>query len=132
MEYLYKLLAEVQEGITDPIILAGEIKKAEKAIKEVKEFGEEFVMMELEKEKKIQYQNIEISYVAPKKRYSFNHLSEWKDIEKKRKEIESKAKSAAEQMSSDRIILSENTGEVVEPAEIIYSKATYKVSLKDE
>lgn len=132
MEYLYKLLAEVQEGITDPIILAGEIKKAEKAIKEVKKFGEEFVMMELEKEKKIQYQNIEISYVAPKKRYSFNHLSEWKDIEKKRKEIESKAKSAAEQMSSGRIILSENTGEVVEPAEIIYSEATYKVSLKDE
>ena len=61
--------------------------------------------------------------------YSFKHISEWVELEKKKKKVEQAAKDALRLAQEGKLVVTDDS-EVVETAEVKYSKPTLSISLK--
>lgn len=73
---------------------------------------------------------LRVEYMPGTRRYSFDHLDEWKALKGQMAHIESQAKMAYSAYESGRTIVNDNTGEIVPLPHVFYTKETVKVTLK--
>jgi hypothetical protein len=112
----------VVDGEQDPLEVLALIVDLEKHVKKCKEKIESDAINEAVKfEKTFKHKGFEFTYCEGRRTYDFKHIQEWVDADKKKKEIEEKAKQAA-YMKEKNILGVTGDGEVIEPCVVKSSK----------
>lgn len=73
---------------------------------------------------------LRVEYMPGTKRYSFEHLDEWKVLKGQMAHIESQAKMAYSAYENGRTLVNDDTGEIVPLPHVFYTKDTVKVTVK--
>lgn len=73
---------------------------------------------------------LRVEYMPGTKRYSFEHLDEWKVLKGQMAHIESQAKMAYSAYENGRTLVNDETGEIVPLPHVFYTKDTVKVTVK--
>ena len=73
---------------------------------------------------------LRVEYMPGTKRYSFDHLDEWKVLKGQMAHIESQAKMAYSAYENGRTLVNDETGEIVPLPHVFYTKDTVKVTVK--
>jgi hypothetical protein len=72
---------------------------------------------------------LRVEYMPGTRRYSFDHLDEWKVLKGQMAHIESQAKMAYSAYEKGRTLVNEETGEIVPLPYVTYTKETVKVTV---
>ena len=73
---------------------------------------------------------LRVEYMPGTRRYSFDHLDEWKVLKGQMSHIESQAKMAYSAYEAGRTLVNEDTGEIVPLPHVTYTKDTVKVTVR--
>lgn len=73
---------------------------------------------------------LRVEYMPGSRRYSFEHLEEWKVLKGQMAHIESQAKMAYSAYENGRTLVNDETGEIVPLPHVFYTKDTVKVTVK--
>lgn len=73
---------------------------------------------------------LRVEYMPGTRRYSFDHLDDYKHLKQKIKSLECDYKMAYSAYESGRSILNEQTGEILQLPHVTYTKDTVKVTVR--
>lgn len=73
---------------------------------------------------------LRVEYMPGTRRYSFDHLDEWKVLKGRMSHIESQAKMAYSAYEAGRTLVNDETGEIVPLPHVTYTKDTVKVTVR--
>jgi hypothetical protein len=73
---------------------------------------------------------LRVEFMPGTKRYTFDHLDEWKVLKGQMTHLENHAKMAYAAYQSGRTIFNDNTGEIVPLPHVTYTKDTVKVTVR--
>lgn len=73
---------------------------------------------------------LRVEFMPGTKRYTFDHLDEWKVLKGQMTNLENHAKMAYAAYQSGRTIFNDNTGEIVPLPHVTYTKDTVKVTVR--
>ena len=117
------LLTEVEEGNIAALSTYGNLKKCQalysEAIKQIEEIA--FNEADMYSEKTFQDSGFLFEKRNGGIRYSFKHIEEWQQLEKKKKEVEERSKQAYLSIQR-RLLVGTEDGEEVEVPKVSYTK----------
>lgn len=122
--WICKNVDRIESGDIDSIPFFLELRNVKKLIEDTLNQISENVLSDLSGQPK-EINGFKIEPQNGRAMYNFKHIPEWVDLQRQIKEVENRSKIALSNM-----IIDENTGEVVAPAIVTYSKDTIKVSNK--
>ena len=73
---------------------------------------------------------LRVEYMPGTRRYSFDHLDDWKVLKGQMAHLESQAKMAYSAYEKGRTLVNDETGEIVPLPYVTYTKETVKVTVK--
>ena len=73
---------------------------------------------------------LRVEYMPGTRRYSFDHLDEWKVLQGQMKHVETQAKMAYSAYENGRTLINDETGEIVPLPHVTYTKDTVKVTVR--
>jgi len=127
---VHQLVEQAKEGETDVMEAYGKLKTFADSILEAADSIKQLALDEALKDRieqdKISRFGYTFSYVKPRSMYNYSGISTWRDAENERKRIEEISKTAAKQNVE---IMDLETGEIIPPCIITYSKEGLSVKL---
>jgi hypothetical protein len=129
IDELSALVTEVEEGNTDALKAYIELKKINKVLEAAsKQIGEN-AMKEAKTygEKSFQAFGAEVQVKEGAARFSFKHIPQWNEFEKKKKTIEDAAKN---RYKNNSLIIADENGEEIPMAECTYDKESIAITIK--
>lgn len=122
----------VIDGEACPLEVYGEIIRIERYLSECKEIIFPAALSESEKHgKNFEYKGMEVRVSEGRKVFSFSHIKAHNDLKTKLKEVEEAAKRAAEAMDR-KLTFSDEQGEVIEPAQVSFTKPSLTIKFKNK
>lgn len=136
MEEIIKQIEEITnnaiDGNNDILTSYGNLKVISKYLSDCISKIDEFVIKEASKypEKTFEHQGFKFTKTDGRTLYNFKSVQKWNEINIKLKEVEELAKASANNYQKFKTQLVTDDGEVIEPAEITFSKPSLSVVLK--
>lgn len=123
-DYIAGMTQGVINGEKDPLIAMAELKSMAAIIKKAMTEVEPIAIDEAMKyEKTFDYKGFVFTRKEGRRMYSFKHIEAWKNAKEELTEIEEQAKKAA---SVSGTVVTDD-GEVVDPAQVTFTKASLTV-----
>jgi|TARA_R110000787_G_scaffold102552_1_gene208600 hypothetical protein len=120
-----ELLTEVEEGNIAALSTYGNLKKCQalfnEAVKQIEEIA--FNEADLYSEKTFEDSGFLFEKRNGGIRYSFKHIEEWQELERKKKEVEERSKQAYLAIQR-RLLVGSEDGEEVEVPKVSYTKSS--------
>jgi len=126
-DQINKAVAEVLEGVADPLEVYAFLYDLEKYISEAKKSVQEYAIHEAEKfgQKTFEHKGLKFTRNEGRKIYDFKRINKWVDLRSQLDEVERLAKQAA---TSTATLVDEH-GEIIEPAIVKFSSASLIVKI---
>ena len=132
------VINSIEEGLTDPLLIAAQLKKLEDLHKSLKSKCSDYIVNDLYQYGGTSQMGYKIEKFTTGERLDYSHNEDWLAIENAKKELTERQKPIEEKMKlaykKGFTIIDDETGEVYEPAKYKSGgKDTFKVTkLKDE